>query len=415
MSTHPAHVRARERDTAAARGNQSNRQGLMGARSMNLTRKVRSSRVRVRAWLVGVVAVLLIGAAAGWTAPALANPFSLHTLSFGSALTDPGGLAVDSAGDLFATNFSPVSGSVVELRVTRSGGYSSPTVLPFGGTLDGAIALAVDRSGDVFVANETAGTVVELPARGSGHYGPPITLPFGIDLNGPDGIATDSAGDLFVANFDAGDVVELLSAAHKLAPGQSRVIVLPFGTLDGPAGVAVDTAGDVFTTSDEDNTVVELRANSSGGYEPPIALRYGGALNMPSALAIDPAGDLFISSANSGTVVELPANGAGGYGAPITLPFGGSLSYLPSVAVDAAGQVFALPDANTPGSAVELSPSAPIGSACKLAAASSPQCRSDPHQVRLRHARRDPPRSPAPTASSRRQDQAQPQQRRGAK
>ena len=313
---------------------------------------------QIRGPVAGTVSVIVT--ACMWSAPALAQTFSERTLPFGSSLMDPQGLAVDSAGDLFATNFSSVSGSVVELPANGSGGYGSATLLPFGNTLAGASAVAVDSTGDVFVANQVAGTVVELPANRSGGYGSPIILPLTTSTNGPDGIAVDAAGDVFVANYDSDSVIELVAPAAKSTAGPARVIQLPFGTsLHDPMGVAVDSAGDVFTASSSDNTVLELRPNHSGGYDPPTTLPFGTSLDLPSGVAVDPAGDLFVPNANSNTIVELPANGAGGHGLPITLPVRGSLGFPAGLAVDAAGQVFVLPKGQDAGSAVELSPSAP--------------------------------------------------------
>ena len=314
--------------------------------------------------------VCVIVTACVWTAPALANAFTRHTLAFGSALTDPQGLAVDSAGDLFATNFSPVSGSVVELPAKRSGGYGSPTVLPLGNTLAGASAVAVDSSGDVFVANEVSGTVVELPVNRSVGYGSPTILPLTPYTNGPDGIAVDAAGDVFVANYDSDSVIELAAPNTALSDVGSRVIQLPFGTsLHGPMGVAVDAAGDVFTASSSDNTVLELRRNRSGGYDRPTTLPFGATLNLPSGVALDPAGNLFVSNAHSDTVVELPAKGVAGHGPPIRLTSGGSLGFPAGLAVDAADQVFMLAEGQDADSAVELSPtvpSVPLGNSPQL-------------------------------------------------
>ena len=160
----------------------------MGARRMKLVARRRRSRARFLTALAGGGMLYSMATFYLGTAPTLAGASSRHTATFGSALTSPGGLAVDSAGDLFATDFSPVSGSVGELHADRSGGYGPAAVLPFGNTLGGATGVTVDSSGDVFVANEVANTVVELPANGATGYGAPTTLPLAPDVDGPDGL-----------------------------------------------------------------------------------------------------------------------------------------------------------------------------------------------------------------------------------
>ena len=94
--------------------------------------------------------VVAVGAAA---APAVASASSQQTLETG-LLAD--GVAVDSAGDVFATDFS--GNRVVELS---AGG--TQTTLPFTG-LNHPIGVAVDQLGDVFVADSGNNRVLELPA-----------------------------------------------------------------------------------------------------------------------------------------------------------------------------------------------------------------------------------------------------------
>ena len=295
-----------------------------------------------------------IACACTCTGSAVAQSYAQRSFGFGSVLSDPQGVAVDPAGNLFLTGFNQATDSVVELPATPIGGYGPARVLPFGHALNGAGAIAVDTAGDVLVANQQLGTIIELPATPSGGYAAPTMLPFPPgSTNSPDGITVDPAGDVFLANYDANSVTELLAPS-------GRVVELPFGTsLHGPMGIAVDSAGDVFTASSTDNTVVELPANHAGGYDPPTVLPFGTSLDLPSGVAVDPAGDVFVPNANADTIVELPATAGGGHGAPVTLPFRGALGFPAGLAVDAAGQLFTLPAGPSPDGALEVLPFAP--------------------------------------------------------
>src|SRR5690242_1936898 len=90
------------------------------------------------------------------TAVAVAAPvkFTHRDVTVSGLIDTPTAIAVDPAGDLFATAYSPVSGSVVALRANGVGRYGPAAILPFGTTLAGVAGLADDRAGDVFAVNE---------------------------------------------------------------------------------------------------------------------------------------------------------------------------------------------------------------------------------------------------------------------
>ncbi len=98
---------------------------------------------------------------------------------------------------------------MLELPWTGTG-YGTQVTLPFSG-LDCPWGVALDSAGDVFVTNWGSSSVVELPKTSTG-YGPQVTLPFS-GLSGPYGDAVDNDGNVFVVNNNfnnaPGSVVEL--------------------------------------------------------------------------------------------------------------------------------------------------------------------------------------------------------------
>ena len=111
--------------------------------------------------------------------------------------------------------------------------------------------VAVDSAGDVYVAESHNDRVLKL-AAGSTR---PAVLPF-TDLNEPKGVAVNSAGDVYVA--DRGD-----SRVLKLAAGPTTQNVLPFTGLKSLNGVAVDSAGDVYVADSGNNRVLKLAAGAT--------------------------------------------------------------------------------------------------------------------------------------------------------
>ncbi len=86
--------------------------------------------------------------------------------------SSPGGVLVDSAGDLFVTDAA--NNRVLELPWTSSG-YGSQITLPATG-LNYPQGLALDGAGDLFIVDENNNRVLELPKSGAG-YGTQVTLP----------------------------------------------------------------------------------------------------------------------------------------------------------------------------------------------------------------------------------------------
>ena len=294
----------------------------------------RTGRRRERGWLVGVFALVLVGLSAG---PARAVTFAQQTLPFTGLSSPTLGVAVDSAGDTFASDHN--NNAVVELT---AGG--SQHTLAFTG-LNGPNGVAVDSTGDVFVTDGGNSRVLELPAGGTQQ-----TLPF-TGLSDPWGVAVDAAGDVFVTSFFSNSAVELPAAGPQ--------VTLAFSGLHFPDGIAVDAAGDVFVSNNNtSNYVVELPA---GGSQQTLPFT---GLIIPSGVAVDAAGDVFVTAQNNPAVVELPAGGS-----QQTLPFTG-LNTPDGAAVDAAGDVF-IGNSSGTGAVVELSPSVPSGS-LSLAPGSGP-------------------------------------------
>jgi sugar lactone lactonase YvrE len=231
-----------------------------------------------------------------------------------SGLSNPTGLAVDRAGDVFIVD--TLNNRVVEVP---AGGGAQVTVAsglngPYGG-------VAVDTAGDVFVADTRNNRVVEVLAGG----GAPITVP-AIGLSNPFGVAVDAAGDVFIADSSNGRVVEVPA-------GGGAQTTLGSG-LAAPYGVTVDGAGDLFIADTYNSRVLELPYLGGGTFGPQVTV--GSGLYYPTAVAVDAAGNVFI--VNGGTsqlVVEVPAGG----GPQTTLPLSAPDHYF-GVAVDAAGDLF---------------------------------------------------------------------------
>ncbi len=225
-----------------------------------------------------------------------------------SGVTNPGGLAFDSNGDLFIVN----SGIVSEVAA------GSSTATPFiTSGLFNPLGLAFDASGDLFISNYTSSIVSEVVA------GTSTAIPFVTSgLSHPTSLAFDSSGDLFIANSGNNTVSEVAAGSTT---------ALPFITsgLSVPYGLAFDASGDLFIGNDQSSTVSEVVAGSS------TATPFISGLSNPDGLAFDAKGDLFIANFGNSTVSEVAA------GTSTATPFITSgLNESIALAFDANGNLF---------------------------------------------------------------------------
>lgn len=217
------------------------------------------------------------------------------------SMTFPNGLAFDAAGDLFIADTGAVytaahssSGAVYEVQDGQislvAGGGSQPAStapqLATDAQLSAPSDLAVDSAGNLFISDYYAGEVDEVPAGsgqlmvvagGRGNSATPTSSPAdatSVALQSPIGLTTDSAGDVFIV--DAGRIdgsgnqigrpgsLELSAGLISVVAGEggAPVSVSPRsavgGALHTPLGLASDGYGDFFISDWSLGTIDEI-------------------------------------------------------------------------------------------------------------------------------------------------------------
>ena len=154
-----------------------------------------------------VVVSTLAGGSVGDGQPATAAVLSL-----------PGGVAVDSAGDLFIADTSDnrvrevnaATGVITMVAGTGIAGYGGDGGQATAATLDYPRALALDGSGDLYISDAsndavrkvdlTSGVITTVAGTGSSGSSGDGGAATAAKLDFPEGIALDSSGDLFIAD-----------------------------------------------------------------------------------------------------------------------------------------------------------------------------------------------------------------------
>ncbi len=124
--------------------------------------------------------------------------------------SDPAGIAVDPAGNIWIADYS--ASSVVEL--TQTGGVTHRTTLMGGDA--GPQGIAIDGAGNVWVANYKGNSLVELAGPSAVAMSPAQGYGLDAPLNEPFGLAVDAAGNVWLSNSGANTVTQFVGLANPV-------------------------------------------------------------------------------------------------------------------------------------------------------------------------------------------------------
>lgn len=340
--------------TGCTLGGASNAAGTVCTVPVAFTPQLPGARTATLSVMNGSTVVGTVGLSGVGDAPlgTFASAGTLSTASSGNilnALSDPNGVAVDAAGNLYVGD----SGNNKVVKITPAG---VQTILEQGGPTF-PYAVSVDAAGNVAYAGGVAGVGGAGGTYGSGGFvffetpeGTQTTV--GSVPGAPGGTAVDTQGNVYISDAVNNTVIEVV-------PGSGQ-FTLPTNGLSKPGALAVDAAGDVYIADTGNSRVVEL---TPAGVQTTLAAT---GLGQPTGVGVDAAGDVYILDHTNKTVIEVsPA------GVQTTLPFTG-LNNPNGLAVDGAGNVYV---ANSNGENIlKLSAgSAALSFASTQTASSSPQ------------------------------------------
>ena len=298
-------------------------------------------------------------------------------------LSSPGGMAIDSTGNLYIADSNnrrirkvDVDGNIS----TVAGGGSPNSGLGDGGPATAAYlryprSVAIDSAGNIYIADagdnrirkiDTDGNIFTIAGTGtlgfSGDGGPAVQA----HLNLPQGIALDAAGNLYIADIrnhrirkidTDGNIFTIAGTGTPGFSGDGGPATA--AQLIGPSGVAVDATGNIYIADRNTQQIrkVGIDGNIStvaGGGNPNSGIGDGGPataaqLSGPSSVAVDAAGNIYIADTfnnrirkvdvggNILTIAGTGTSGLSGDGGPATAA---ELHWPRNVAVDARGNLY---------------------------------------------------------------------------
>jgi DNA-binding beta-propeller fold protein YncE len=243
-----------------------------------------------------------------------------------STVHNVNGLAVDSAGNVYAAN-SLVGGTIEKFDTNGVGTVFASHLYP-------SYGMAMDASDNIYVAYDGENLIYKYAPNGSGA----VFTTNG--LNAPANIAFDSLGNLFAVNAGTNTIVKINAA------GQASVFATNtmsyFGTF-GP-GLAVDPANNVYVLGDLIGTTI-VRYTPAGvpsdfADDPGPTYPHGNAQGM----AFDSATNLYVANFYSGTIMKFDRAGNGtvfasGLNEPVAIAIRrtGSVAVIPRLFITTSG------------------------------------------------------------------------------
>jgi sugar lactone lactonase YvrE len=245
-------------------------------------------------------------------------------------LTNPGGVAVDAAGNLYIADsgdnkIREVIGGVMS-TIAGNGNPCNPQVgcgdngPPLAASLNGPSGVFIDNVNDVYIADRFSNEIREVTPpgpnqfiqtlAGNGAYG--FSGDGGQAINAalanPRGVYVDAIGDIFIADQNNGRIREVGDGVISTLVGQGTggdggaALQAVFGY---PIDVALDAKGNQFVADISTNSIREvsngaivtrIAGNGAAGYGGDGGPAVNAVLNEPGGLAVDPSnGNIFIA------------------------------------------------------------------------------------------------------------------------
>lgn len=277
----------------------------------------------------GTVFELSPAAGGGWTETIL------HNFGNGTDGSDPQGLMMDAAGNLYGlTDEGGLHGFGIAYELSPSQGGWTETVLynfSSGGYGNfGSYSLVQDATGNLYGTIFSGGTygaglVFELSPNAGGEWTETVLHNFG---NGSDGqypeagVIMDAAGNLYGVTYQGGTYCSALSGCgtvYEVSPGEggwTESVLHNFDENDGLhpwATLIMDASGNLYGTTNQGGsncapfgcgTVFELSPGEGGVWSETVLLSFNGASDgwSPQAPLIrDAAGNLYGTTFYGGT------------------------------------------------------------------------------------------------------------------
>ncbi len=220
-------------------------------------------------------------------------------------LNDPGGIAIDSAGDLWVLD----TGNDRVQELNERGEY----LRQFGsegsgdGQFDEPLAITIGAGGDVWVLDSGNSRVEEFSPEGVYLSQFALQVPDEGLLKRPEGMAMDAHGNVWISDTYKGRLVVFNGSGEYIKTVGSEGSEP--GQIGEPEGLAIDPHGAVWVADWKNDRVEEF--NEDGEYVQKFGARGegDGELELPFGIALDSQGDVLVGDVGDDSIEEFSQTG----------------------------------------------------------------------------------------------------------
>lgn len=331
-----------------------------------------------------------------------------HGPASAATLRVPFDVATDSAGNLFVADslnqvirrVDAVTRTITTVAGNGQAGFSGDGGLATSASFSNPTGIAVDSAGNLYIADSDNNRVRRVDHQtgmittvaGSGVICPSSYFSYcsgdggaatSATLNGPAAVAVDTAGNLYVSD-SGNNAIRRVDASSgvmtTVAGGPSKSI------LNTPAGMALDRSGNLYVADSQNNEIRKLVLSSSAistvagtgvaGFSGDTGLATSAKLAGPYGVRVDAAGNVYIAdfgnnrirfvNATTGIIATLAGNGVAGYSGDGGNALTASLNGPSSVALDAQNNLYIADSTNNVVRFVSMAPGPIVASPSNL-------------------------------------------------
>ena len=227
---------------------------------------------------------------------------------------DPYGVAVDTAGNVFVSDYSNYEIKKIDKNGNETTFYSTG--------IKKARGLATDKAGNVYVTNQYYNTVLKISPNGT-------LLNTYTGFNNPRAVAVDAAGNIYVTDNSNNQVKKINTSGTITVIGSGFVY---------PYAIAVDATGNIYVADYSGNSFHgKLKKMDTSGVISVLATGFDDC----SSIAVDANDNVYVAdgSFSNGVIKVVAPNGN-------ISSIGSGFSKPTGVALDAAGNVYVADDNN---------------------------------------------------------------------
>jgi sugar lactone lactonase YvrE len=232
-------------------------------------------------------------------------------------LSGPISVAVDSSGNLYIPDNDRIrkvaSGMITTVAGNGTQGFSGDNGPATSAQLTDPEGIAVDSAGNLYIADGdnnrirkvASGVITTVAGNGLAGFGGDNGAAVNAQLNFPHGVAIDSAGNLYIVDTEnqrirkvSNGVITTVAGGGTLVGGNGPATS---AQLSDPRGVAVDSAGNLYFSDSNriwevsNGVITAVAGNGTAGSSGDNGPATSAQLYFPAGIAVDSAGTLYIA------------------------------------------------------------------------------------------------------------------------